>query len=115
MADPQTVEEMPIGVQLSEFLESQDQFLTVGFARRLVLSPNVYSSVVVGFRLDADLKHTIHFIEDPIIPHVIINETCERCPLQENQCQLRASEPTILLAREQERARKLAIDLLREK
>ena len=115
MAEPQTVEEMPIGVQLSEFLESQDQFLTVGFARRLVLSPNVYSSVVVGFRLDADLKHTIHFIEDPIIPHVIINETCERCPLQENQCQLRASEPTILLAREQERARKLAIDLLREK
>jgi Zn-dependent peptidase ImmA (M78 family) len=115
MIDPQTVEEMPIGVQHSEFLESQDQFLSMGFARRLVLSPNVYSSVVVGFRFDSDLKHTINFIKDPLIPRIIINETCERCPLQKNECQLRASEPTILLARKQERARKLAIDHLRDR
>ncbi len=115
MAEPQTVEEMPIGVQLSEFLESEDRFLSLGFARRLVLSPNIYSSVVVGFRLDADLKHTIQFLEDPQVPHQIINETCERCPLEENQCALRAAKPAILRANEQDRARKLAIDLLRDR
>lgn len=114
MKEPRTVEEMPIGVQLSEFLDSRDQFLSIGFARRLVLSPDVFSSVVIGIRLDDTLKHAIHFVKDPLIPHVIINETCERCPLHKNQCDLRAAGPTILQAREQEHARKLAIDLLRE-
>ncbi len=114
-AAPKTAEEMPIGVQLSEFLESQDKFLTIGFARQLVLSPNVYSSVAVGFRVDAAVNQTIHFLEDPAIPHFIINETCERCPLTLEQCQLRSSEPTLIQEREQKRARKLAINMLRDK
>lgn len=105
---------MPIGVQHSKFLESDDQFLSIGFARKLVLSPNVYSSVVVGFRLDADLNHTIHFLKDPTISRVIIKETCERCPLPIDQCALRAAEPSILKSNEQNRARKLAIEQLRE-
>jgi transcriptional regulator with XRE-family HTH domain len=115
LGTPQAVEEMPIGIQLSEFLESQDQFLSMGFARQLVLSPEIYSSVIVGFRIDADLKNSIRFIEDPAIPRVIINETCERCPLQENQCHVRAAEPTILMNQERKRARELSIKLLRDR
>jgi len=110
-----SAEEMPIGVQLSEFLESQDLFLSIGFARQLVLSPDIYSSVVVGFRVDSNLKHTIRFMEDPAIPRIIISETCERCPLLENQCQMRAAAPTILVEREQKRALKLSIDMLRDR
>jgi transcriptional regulator with XRE-family HTH domain len=113
LGPPQAVEDMPIWILISEFLESQDQFLSMGFARQLVLSPNVYSSVIVGFRVDTDLKNTIRFIKDPIIPRIIINETCERCPLQANQCDIRAAEPTILLDQERKRARKLSIKLLR--
>ena len=112
---PQTAEEMPIGAQLSEFLESQDKFLSIGFARRLVLSPNIYSSVAVGFRVDAALNKTINFLKDPAIPHIIINETCERCPLTLNQCSLRGSDPTTIQERELKQARKLAINLLRDK
>jgi hypothetical protein len=100
---------LPVGVQMSEFLESHDRFLCIGFARPLVLSPHVTSSVIVGFRVDADLKHTIRFLEDPMIPAVLIHETCQRCPLTAEQCQVRAAEPTILQAREQKLARKLAL------
>lgn len=111
---PRSVEEMPIGAQLSEFLESQDKFLSIGFARQLVLSPDIYSSVVVGFRIDAAVSKTIRFLEDPGIPHVIINETCERCPLTLAQCHLRATEPKLIQERERIQAKKLAIDMLRE-
>ncbi len=115
MEDPHTVEEMPIGIQLSEFLDSNDQFLSFGFARKLVLDPNVYSSVVVGFRIDANLRQTMKFTEDPTIAKVSINETCERCPLEKELCDLRATEPTVLVALEQKRARERAIDLLSER
>lgn len=110
----QRVEDMPAGAQISEFLDSQDRFFCLGFARRLVLAPDVSSSVVVGFRLDADLHHTIHFLDDPAIPHMLIGETCERCSLTPQQCQVRGAEPLILQAREAERARRLAISLLYE-
>ena len=112
MGPLQNVEDMPIGIQRSEFLDSRDQFLCLGFARQLVLSPDVYSSVLIGFRIDADLKNTIQFLDDPSIPQELIGETCERCPLTPDQCHLRAAEPSILLAAERDRARRLAINML---
>jgi transcriptional regulator with XRE-family HTH domain len=105
-------EAIHVGVQLSEFLDSQDRFLCFGFARPLTLSPNVNSSVTVGFRVDADLKNSIRFLNDPIIPSVIINETCERCPLLAEQCQERAAEPTILREDQAKTVRKLALSEL---
>jgi transcriptional regulator with XRE-family HTH domain len=110
----QNVEDMPVGIQRSEFLDSRDQFLCIGFARQLVLTPEVYSSVLIGFRVDADLRNTIQFLDDPAIPRELIGETCERCPLTPDQCQLRAAEPIRLLKEEQDRARRLAINMLQE-
>ncbi len=113
-APPLSVDDMPVGVQYSEFLDSKDRFLCMGYARRMVLSPDVYSSVIVGFRVDADLPQTIRFTNDPTIPHVIINETCERCPLAAEQCQRRVAAPTLLREAERAQARKVALNLLRE-
>lgn len=110
---PRSPEEMPVGAQLSEFLESQDRFLCLGFARKMVLSPTVYSSVIVGFRVDGELGSTIRFLSDPAIPQVVINETCERCPLTREQCALRAAEPSILRENQEEMARKFALSQLR--
>ncbi|MFQ5612446.1 MAG: helix-turn-helix domain-containing protein [Anaerolineae bacterium] len=101
-----------IGVQISEFLESHEQFLSLGFARPLVLLPNVGSSVVVGFRLDADLRQTLRFVEDPAIPTVIIHETCERCPLVKEQCKVRAAESIILREEELKARRRKTLDQL---
>lgn len=114
MAEPKTAEEMPIDAQISRFLETGDEFLSLGFARRLVLSPHVYSSVVVGFRLNSQLQNRIRFVSDPTLPRIIINETCERCPLTKEECLVRAAEPTILKLKEAERARQQAITELSE-
>ncbi len=110
---PMAAEEMPVGVQLSEFLDSRERFLCIGFSRRMVLSPQVVSSVIVGFRVDANLGQTIRFLNDPAVPQLLINETCERCPLSAEQCLVRGAEPTILQAEQRDQARKLALNQLR--
>ncbi|MEE8347932.1 MAG: helix-turn-helix transcriptional regulator [Acidobacteriota bacterium] len=107
-----TVEMPHVGVQLSEFLDSEDQFLCIGFARPLVIAPDVNSSIIVGFRVGPDLKRTIRFMEDPAIPFMIIQETCERCPLTGDQCEVRAHDPTTLKARERTTRQRLALEKL---
>ncbi|MBK7895102.1 MAG: XRE family transcriptional regulator [Candidatus Promineifilaceae bacterium] len=106
---PAPSEQPHVGVQMSEFVETQDRFLCLGFSRELSLSPGMTSSVIVGFRVESDLKNTIRFAQDPAIPQVIINETCERCPLTAEQCRERAVEPTILWEEQKQRERKLAL------
>lgn len=98
-----------VGAQRSEFLNSGDTFLCIGYARPLTLSPSLGSSVTIGFKYDAHLLETIRFAKDPDIPHVIINETCERCPLTVEECDVRAVPPTILeeQARDEERQKQL--------
>ena len=110
---PALPDPLPVGVQISEFLETQEKFLCIGFGRRMVLSPGVSSSVIIGFRVDADLRKTIRFLDDPDIPRTIIHETCERCPLRPDQCEVRAAPPTILTARREQLARKMALNQLK--
>lgn len=95
-----------VGIQRSEFLSTGDRFLNIGFARPLVLSPDVSSSVVVGFRDEPKLAQEIGFLDDPVVPTILINETCERCPLTAEECSVRAAEPAVLME-EQRKARRL--------
>lgn len=108
-------EPLPAGVQISEFLETRDRFLCLGFGRRMLLSPSVTSSVIVGFRVDDDLRRTIRFLDDPAIPRTIIHETCERCPLTAEQCGERAAPAAILDARREQIARKIALSQLQDR
>ena len=101
-----------VDVQISEFLETKERFLCIGFARPLVLAANVGSSVIIGFRLTNDLKNTIHFAADPNIPITVINETCERCPLTPAECHVRSAPPTILVQEQVKADRKQALDRL---
>ncbi|MCI0395731.1 MAG: XRE family transcriptional regulator [Chloroflexi bacterium] len=101
-----------VGAQMSEFLESHDRFLCIGFARPLVLAPRVGSSVIVGFRDEPDMPRVIRFALDPAIPSVIINETCERCPLTAEQCAVRAAEPIILREQQTRETRQAAVHQL---
>lgn len=101
-----------MGVQIQKFLDLPEQIFTFGFARPLALSPEVGSSVTIGFHITSDLKRSIHFLEDPAIPVVTINETCERCPLTAEQCQERAAEPSVLHAKQEAAQREAAFDRL---
>jgi len=109
---PHAAGPLPVGVQLSEFMETQEKFLCLGFGRQMVLSPGVSSSVIIGFRVDAEARKLIRFLEDPNIPHVLIHETCERCPLRPDQCALRAAPPTILNAEREHTAKMGALKRL---
>ncbi|MBE7532709.1 MAG: helix-turn-helix domain-containing protein [Chloroflexi bacterium] len=104
-----------VGVQMSEFVQTRERFLCIGVARPLTLNPGVLSSVIIGFRVDAELSQTIRFADDPAIPMIYINETCERCPLTADQCSDRAAPPTILQAEEDATARRLALSQLRDR
>ena len=111
--ETEQIHERPlIGVQMSEFLESQDRYLSLGFARPLILSPQVTSSVVVGFRVEPDLAQVIRFARDPAMPSTIINKTCERCPLSAEQCEVRAAEPLILREQQLKQDRREAVEQL---
>lgn len=98
-----------VGVQYSEFLESGDQFFCIGFSMPEGLIPEMNTSVIVGFRVDSHLKNVIRFANDTAVPREIINETCERCRLTEEQCLVRAAPPTRLQAREERRNRRMIL------
>lgn len=101
-----------VGVQMSEFLNSRERFLCLGFARPLILSPNIASSVIVGFREEPNMGNIIRFLHDPAVPSVVINETCERCPLSEEECKVRAAPPTVLEIEQTKQARQAALQKL---
>jgi hypothetical protein len=79
----------------------------------MVLFAGVYSGVVVGFRLTPALRRAVRFLDDDAIPHVIIHETCERCPLSRAECKVRAAEPILLQANQAKAARQTALEELR--
>ena len=58
------------------------------------------------------LKNTIRFVDDSTIPNVIINETCERCPLSEDQCAERAAAPIVLRRQDEREKRRQAVQKL---
>ncbi|MBO8141295.1 MAG: helix-turn-helix domain-containing protein [Firmicutes bacterium] len=81
------------GIQRSRFLQSQKEFLCLGFARRDNLPPYLKTSVILGMRIDDDLLRVVKFANDPNIPEGLLNETCERCPLAPEECSERAAPP----------------------
>lgn len=82
------------GIQRSRFLESNKQFLCMGFARRDNLPPHLNTSVILGIRIDDELARQVKFASDPAIPEGVLNETCERCPLSDEECSERAAPPS---------------------
>jgi Predicted transcriptional regulator len=97
------------GIQRSRFLESNKQFLCMGFARRENLPPYLNTSVILGIRMDDELDRIVKFASDPAIPEGVLNETCERCPLSDEECGERAAPPSRWLQEQavQQRRREL--------
>ncbi len=89
-----------VGVQRSHFVGDETEYFCISLARPLVLKPATNTSVTLGFRIDDAFKKQVRFWDDPAIPCVEINETCERCPLSEVACCERAV-PATFYQREQ--------------
>lgn len=92
---PEGGAEIIVATQRSRFVESDAEFLTITLARPLVLSQRTNSSISFGFLIDDDLKRVVKFWQDPTIPKIDVNETCERCGLVESACSDRVAPPVL--------------------
>lgn len=99
-----------VTAQRSSFLGAGAEFLVMTAARPLALASDATSSVSLGILLDAACKRVVRFWNDPAIPRLTVNLTCERCPLAPEECQERAAPPTVWrrLAMQERQERALA-------
>ncbi|MGA1598065.1 MAG: helix-turn-helix domain-containing protein [bacterium] len=84
-----------IGAQRARFVDSGKEVFFISIARPLRLLPNVNRSMTLGIHMDDRFREKVRFWNDPNIPQVEVNETCERCPLTEAQCAVRAVPPLV--------------------
>jgi hypothetical protein len=91
--------------QRSRFLDAGAEFFVIAMARPLVLTDGASSSVSLGFLVDDALRERVRFCDDPAVPRVDVNLTCERCRLSPAQCRDRAAPP-LLHQREESQVRK---------
>jgi transcriptional regulator with XRE-family HTH domain len=84
-----------IAAQRSQFLDANAEFFAIAVARPLALASGAGSSVEIGLLLNDQFKRTVRFWDDPAVPRVIVNLTCERCRLTESECAERAAAPTV--------------------
>jgi transcriptional regulator with XRE-family HTH domain len=91
-----------VAAQRSRFLNENTTFFVIAEARPLVLSEGTNSSVSLGFLLDDAFRSRVHFWNDPDVPDVVVNLTCERCGLTPAECRDRVAPP-VLYGQEQRR------------
>ena len=84
-----------LGVQKAHFLNSGSSYFCLTLARPGHPSPDSNVSVTIGAKIDASLKRVFRFLDDPEIPEIVVNTTCERCNIE--HCAVRVAEPTALL------------------
>jgi len=79
------------GILRSKFFESNDKFLCISVAKLSQFLPDKMTSVTLGFFVDDKLKKQIKFLNDPKIEDRIVNDTCEKCAIED--CKQRVSPP----------------------
>jgi XRE family transcriptional regulator, fatty acid utilization regulator len=81
--------------QRSHFLDENAEFFVIAMARPLALTDRANSCVSLGLLVDDALRERVRFWDDPSVPRVEVNLTCERCRLTPAQCRDRAAPPTL--------------------
>ncbi len=81
--------------QRSQFLDEGAEFFVIAMARPLALTDRANSAVSLGLLLDDALRERVRFWDDPAVPRVEVNLTCERCRLTPAECRDRAAPPTL--------------------
>ena len=83
-------------------MESEDWVLFISIAHALRLRSKMNRCVSLGLRIDNALKRKVKFLNDPQIPMEKVNQTCERCPLDNSQCSERTAAPSDFIQKEME-------------
>ena len=82
------------GIQRARYFGTDDEYLCFTIARPGYPTPKRNVSVTLGFQIDDDLKQKIKFVDDPDIPVVEVNITCERCSIMD--CKERVAPPIVI-------------------
>ena len=80
--------------QVSHYIDTQDEYFAIAFAKPMSPTPNLNVSVTMGIRIDDYVRSKIKFLSLQKIPKRDVNETCERCPSFD--CKERMAAPTVL-------------------
>ena len=80
-----------VDIQRSHYLDTKYEYFCISIARPNSPTPHSNVSVTLGIMIDAVSRRRIKFIDQPGLPEREVNETCERCPLQD--CAERAAPP----------------------
>ncbi len=88
------------------FVNDDAEFFTLATARPLALQEG-YAAVMLGVRIDREARRAVRFLDDPALPRIEVNLTCERCPIAD--CVVRAAEPTALQGEMDMRAKEAAV------
>ncbi len=83
-----------VRVQRSHYINSGTEYFCISVARALYPTPDINSSVTIGFLMNKEFKNKVRFWNDPAIPVRMVNETCERCPMTD--CLERSTPATVL-------------------
>lgn len=85
-----------VKAQHSTFVDRPDEaFFCFGMALVEPLRPDLNISLTVGFRADEAFARTVRFARDRAIPRIVLNGTCEHCPLGGRDCTDRAAPPVL--------------------
>ena len=103
---------MLAGAQRMHFLNADAEFFAITMARPLALTERTNSSITVGFLLNDAFRSTVRYWNDPAIPKILVNETCERCGLGAPECRDRAAPPEIHRVEQRQKVREKALQQL---
>ena len=101
-----------VRIQKSKYWNTKDEYLCLTLAWPHPKGSHDVS-VTLGLLITEQLQKQINFLNDPTIPEVIVNKTCERCAIQD--CQERAAPANILEAKAKSQRLQSLMDQLGEK
>lgn len=91
-----------VAAQRSNYYGTDDQYLCFTLARPSYPLPDKNVSVTIGLQLNEAVRDTIRFAGDPGIQERVVNNTCERCPIED--CQERSAPPVVVQRKNRSRA-----------
>lgn len=101
------------GIQRAAFLDTDEEYLCIAVAKPGYPTIGRNVSVTLGVLLDDHTRQTIRFWDDPAIPKMQVNVTCERCNLAD--CAERAAPASVVQRREERKRMQELLTKLTEK
>lgn len=110
---PDPMSEMQVSAQLSSFTAQKKTFFNIAVVRSKSLDEKTNTGMTLGFLIDDNFKQKAAFWNDSNVPGSEVNETCERCPV--NDCESRVAPPSIYRALKKQRSRERSLNAFVER